>query len=324
MYHQSTWKRVLPEAEEMLNAALPDGWQARGEQADPVSGSQPDKVHIVFYTDGYDDQGITKVFAAKSDADEHAKMRDSDPEGDGDYWHYVQSYELVRASSLPSSGERDADTQMQHDFAEASEFRVIEWADWELAWTLGCKFGASSQPTSGRQLTDQQIGDIVQRAFTEIDNDPPEAATWAIKLALKEASSKSKWISTDSCNCHLCTQARAATEFKQLATSGRRDGLEQFQELREWAVKQAELFGSAKHAVKDTLFRCIGKAEVLASSTSGSEMLLLNVADVSRVLVERTNGIAWRDAEDGNMARLTDALNELLRTSQTRMQEPSK
>lgn len=35
------------------------------------------------------------------------------------------------------------------------------------------------------------VGNIVKRAFTEIPNDPPEAAEWAVKLALREASATS-------------------------------------------------------------------------------------------------------------------------------------
>lgn len=43
-----------------------------------------------------------------------------------------------------------------------------------------------------RAMTDERMHEIVQTAFAEINNDSPEAAWWAVKMALREAGLTSK------------------------------------------------------------------------------------------------------------------------------------
>lgn len=123
------------------------------------------------------------------------------------------------------------------------------------------------------------------------------------------------------------------SQNKEAATSGQRDGLEPedlneleiYKLFRKWRAEQKRpRVTDAYRAGYLQGFVAGNLEQALSSSTSGPEMQFLNVADVSRVLVERTNGILWKDDADGNMARLTDALNELLQPPQARMQEPSK
>lgn len=65
-----------------------------------------------------------------------------------------------------------AGAQMQADYAEISQSRIVEWDDWELAWTLGNKFGsgarAAASPASAPSTERQELA-AVCKMITEFD-----------------------------------------------------------------------------------------------------------------------------------------------------------
>ena len=63
--------------------------------------------------------------------------------------------------------------RMQREYAEASAMRHIEWDDWELAYSLGFKFGASSLP----QATPQKIATVLINCCQILDIVKQEWAT---------------------------------------------------------------------------------------------------------------------------------------------------